>query len=453
MTETHAASPPESATDDGFEARERAYIAQRISYFPWEAPRFNPDRAGAQTSPTMRRLLEKWAGCRALGTNTYVSDEAIVHTNSLTIGRYTTIAAGAILRGWVTIGDDCTVNTGAHLAGKVTLGNGVRVAGGAAIYGFNHGHARTDTPIWRQPHTSKGVVVGEGTWIGANSVIVDGVTIGAHCIVAAGATVTRDVPDYCIVGGVPAKIIAHRRGEAEQAAPTTPPAPAAPAPAAAAPAALTVRRALYAEDPYADLPHRYPKDLQGWGSDSPVFRSVIAELKPRLIVEVGTWKGGSAVHMAAICRELKLPAEIVCIDTWLGNWQHWSRSEGVGSRADLRIHNGMPRLYWQFMSNIVETGMQDIITPLPLTGVAGAKLFAHMKLRPDIVYIDGDHEYESVRFDLALWLDVLAPGGVLIGDDYDWPGVRRAVTELIAQGRHEMRAERNKFTLRRTPPA
>lgn len=443
MPDIHTAPPPEAAADDGFEARERAYIAQRISYFPWEAPRFNPDRAAATTSETTRRLLEKWAGCRALGANTYVSDDAIVHTNGLSIGRYTTIAAGAILRGWVTIGDDCTVNTGAHLAGKVTLGNGVRVAGGAAIYGFNHGHARTDTPIWRQPHTSQGVVVGEGSWIGANSVIVDGVTIGAHCIVAAGATVTRDVPDYCIVGGVPAKIIA-RRGQADQAAPAALPA---------ATPALPVRRALYAEDPYADLPHRYPKDLQGWGSEAPIFRSVLAELKPRLIVEVGTWKGGSAVHMAAICRELKLPAEIVCIDTWLGNWQHWSRAEGVGSRGDLRIHNGMPRLYWQFMSNVVEMGMQDIITPLPLTGVAGAKLFAHMKLRPDIVYIDGDHEYESVRFDLALWLDVLAPGGVLIGDDYDWPGVRRAVTELVAQGGLEMQAERNKFTLRRKPAA
>jgi acetyltransferase-like isoleucine patch superfamily enzyme len=450
MPDTHtASSPPGLGADDGFEARERAYIAQRISYFPWEAPRFNPDRAGAQTSPTMRRLLEKWASCRALGANTYVSDEAIVHTNGLSIGRYCTIAAGAILRGWVTIGDDCTVNTGAHLAGKVTLGNGVRVASGAAIHGFNHGHARTDTPIWRQPHTSEGVVVGDGSWIGANSVIVDGVTIGAHCIVAAGATVTRDVPDYCIVGGVPAKVIAHRRGEAERAAEQAT-EQAAPAPI---PATLAVRRALHTEDPYANLPHRYPKDLQGWGSEAPVFRSVITELKPRLIVEVGTWKGGSAVHMATICRELNLPAEIVCIDTWLGNWQHWSRSEGVGSRADLRIHNGMPRLYWQFMSNVVEAGLQDIITPLPLTGVAGAKLFSHMKLRPDIVYIDGDHEYESVRFDLALWLDVLAPGGVLIGDDYSWPGVRRAVTELIGKESLDFQEQGNKFTLRRKQPA
>ena len=57
--------------------------------------------------------------------------------------------------------------------------------------------------------------------------------------------------------------------------------------------------------------------------------------------------------MAQICRELGLEAEIVCVDTWLGNWQHWSRTEGVGSRVDLRLVNGYPNLYFQFLSNVV----------------------------------------------------------------------------------------------------
>lgn len=214
-------------------------------------------------------------------------------------------------------------------------------------------------------------------------------------------------------------------------------------------AKLAVREALYACDPYIDLPFRYEKDLQGWGSTSSVFSSVISELKPGLIVEVGTWKGASALHMASICRAQKLATEIVCIDTWLGNWQAWSRSEGVGSREDLKIHNGLPRLYYQFMSNVVAMQMQDIITPLPLTGVAGAKLFKHMNIRPPVIYIDGDHEYESVIFDLSLWLDVLAPGGVIIGDDYAWPGVRRAVTELLAKKDLDLQIIGEKFTLRR----
>ncbi|GGG21673.1 CatB-related O-acetyltransferase [Paenibacillus abyssi] len=54
------------------------------------------------------------------------------------------------------------------------------------------------------------VVIKNDVWIGANAVIQDGVTIGNGAIIAAGAVVTKDVPDYAIVGGVPAKIIKYR---------------------------------------------------------------------------------------------------------------------------------------------------------------------------------------------------------------------------------------------------
>ncbi|WP_458094687.1 class I SAM-dependent methyltransferase [Roseomonas sp. WA12] len=221
---------------------------------------------------------------------------------------------------------------------------------------------------------------------------------------------------------------------------------------AAPPSIGRVRRLLHDVDPYAELQHSYPQDMQGWGSKDPIFRRTITAQRPKLIVEVGTWKGASAIHMAGICQEIGLQAEIVCVDTWLGNWQHWKRTEGTGSRADLRMRNGFPTLYFQFLSNVIATGHQARITPLPLTGVAAAKLFAAYRLRPDLIYIDGDHEYESVIGDLRGWLPLLNEGGMLIGDDHDFSGVSAAVREVMAEGRYAGEVGGNKFWFRHKAP-
>jgi len=57
--------------------------------------------------------------------------------------------------------------------------------------------------------TEKPIHIKEGAWIGSGSIILGGVTIGQHSVVAAGSVVTRDVPEYSIVGGNPAKVIKH----------------------------------------------------------------------------------------------------------------------------------------------------------------------------------------------------------------------------------------------------
>lgn len=72
----------------------------------------------------------------------------------------------------------------------------------------DHGYEDLNTPISTQRITTKGpVIIGAETWLSFGCQIMSGVKIGRHCVVAAGAVVTKDVPDYSVVGGNPAKIL------------------------------------------------------------------------------------------------------------------------------------------------------------------------------------------------------------------------------------------------------
>lgn len=75
------------------------------------------------------------------------------------------------------------------------------------------------SPKRRRNHigVAKPVVIGDDVWIGGNCTILPGVTIGNNVVVAAGAVVTKDVPDNCVAGGVPAKILRRIENDIEQA--------------------------------------------------------------------------------------------------------------------------------------------------------------------------------------------------------------------------------------------
>ncbi len=78
------------------------------------------------------------------------------------------------------------------------------------LFAFDHG-ILPERSIREQPVRSRGIVVGEDVWIGAGATVTDGVRIGDHAVVGAGAVVTRDVPDWAVMGGVPARVLFDRR--------------------------------------------------------------------------------------------------------------------------------------------------------------------------------------------------------------------------------------------------
>ena len=115
----------------------------------------------------------------------------------------------------VEIGDNSGIGFKAKITGPCTIGNNVIM--GPEIYVFTKNHKIDDIsiPIKYQGDTEdKRVYIGDDCWIGCRAIIMPGIKIGKGVVVGAGAVVTKDIPDYAIVGGVPARILKYR-GNAE----------------------------------------------------------------------------------------------------------------------------------------------------------------------------------------------------------------------------------------------
>jgi maltose O-acetyltransferase len=113
---------------------------------------------------------------------------------------------------YVSIGDNSGLGYNLRIGGKVTIGRDVMMGHDCIIWTHNHGFDRTDIPMTEQGfYPEEPVTIGDDVWIGARVIILPGVNVGSHAIIAAGAVVTKDVPEYAIVGGNPAKVIKLRK--------------------------------------------------------------------------------------------------------------------------------------------------------------------------------------------------------------------------------------------------
>lgn len=108
----------------------------------------------------------------------------------------------------VRIGNNTVINREVVLDGRMglTIGDNVSISEGVAIFSLEH-----DPNSPNFDHRGAPVHIGDRTFIGTRAIVLPGVTVGEGAVVAAGAVVTRDVPPFTIVGGVPARPIGERR--------------------------------------------------------------------------------------------------------------------------------------------------------------------------------------------------------------------------------------------------
>ena len=175
---------------------------------------------------SLRKQFHKAEGTR-FGKNVFIHDP-----HRISIGFGTGFGDGLFLTAWesyyciingkserqsftpsITIGKDCYLGAFNHISciNQIHIGDRMLTGKWVTITDNNHGETTEDmmhvSPI-KRPLVSKGpVVIGNDVWIGDKATILSGVTIGDGAIISANAVVTKDVPAYSVVGGIPARII------------------------------------------------------------------------------------------------------------------------------------------------------------------------------------------------------------------------------------------------------
>jgi len=134
--------------------------------------------------------------------------------NDVRLGRFCTLRAG---EQGITMHDGVGINKFCFFDGNggIEIGADTLISPGVQCLSGNHIIDDPDVPIKYQGTAYGKVTIGEDCWLGTNVVVLPGVTIGHGAVVGAGAVVTRDIPDYGIALGIPARVVG-RRGEKEK---------------------------------------------------------------------------------------------------------------------------------------------------------------------------------------------------------------------------------------------
>jgi hypothetical protein len=161
--------------------------------------------------------------------------------------------------------------------------------------------------------------------------------------------------------------------------------------------------------------------VQGWMTESEL--TYLAEMASKWndapfdanIVEVGSWMGRSTCALAS-----NTNGRVWAVDTWQGSPEH----------AEELAQHEANWLYSQFLHNV--TGLP--VMPVMLPSVWAAEWLKRCQVYPNLVFLDANHTYESVKADIEAWLPLIDRGGILCGHDYDppnWMGVHDAVNECV----------------------
>lgn len=172
-----------------------------------------------------------------------------------------------------------------------------------------------------------------------------------------------------------------------------------------------------------------PFDCQTFPStESKVLDGLVAKHQPKVIIEVGSHKGGSASRWAKLAGS---ECRVYCVDTWLES----AESVLNANKGYAVVYmNGHPMTYWQFLTNMKALGLQQQVTPIINTSTEGAIILKAHGIKAPLIFIDGSHTYHAAYWDIHDYWDLLEPGGSMLVDDLSvFPDVYAAFLRFIAE--------------------
>ena len=161
----------------------------------------------------------KWVQVGDHVTLSALGAEGLSIGNNSSIGAFSRVLVATSFNNigrFIRIGNNVGIGEFAHLggAGGLEIGDECIIGSFLSCHPENHNYSDVSRSIRFQGTTREGIVIGRNCWIGAKVTICDGVTIGEHCVIAAGSVVTRSMPAYSVIGGVPARVLKSIRPDA-----------------------------------------------------------------------------------------------------------------------------------------------------------------------------------------------------------------------------------------------
>lgn len=160
------------------------------------------------------------------------------------------------------------------------------------------------------------------------------------------------------------------------------------------------------------------KDIQGWFDFQSIYDQAANNIPENgIAVEIGTWKGRSAIYLADRIKQANKNATLFCIDSWSGIVDHpFPMPLSLGA-------------FREFQENVLACGHAEMIIPVISNSINATTIFPDRSI--DFVFLDASHDYASVKRDIIAWLPKVRLGGTMAGHDYYHDTVRKALEETI----------------------